>query len=212
MNFLAHLLLDHATPEAMIGSLLPDLAPGPQRRSDHPAIQAAIDRHRRIDAFTDMHPLFARSKARLFPRHGRYSGILIDVFYDHLLSVSWETYHAQPLPRFIACGYESLGCRLAQMPPTMRLAVRRMIDQDWLGAYASDDGLRRILSMMSGRFSRRFGRRVELASAVEDLARHRAELASDFAGFFPDLLARMPAWREPAYGCGEGVSQCVHGA
>lgn len=191
MNFLAHLVLDHASPRAMIGSLLPDLVPGPLRRSRDPDIARAIDRHRFIDAFADTHPAFARSKARLFPRYGRFSGILVDVFYDHLLSVAWPPHLDQPRTRFIARCYDALGTHLRIMPAPMRFAVVRMIDQDWLGAYADDQGLARILSMMSWRFTQRFGRRVRLEPAVEDLALHRRELTRDFEGFFPELAAAV---------------------
>ncbi len=191
MNFLAHLLLDHDSPQAMIGSLLPDLAPGRWRRSDDAAVQRAIDRHRRVDHFTDTHALFARSKARLFDAHGRYSGILVDVFYDHLLSGTWAAHHSEPLTRFIGRVYDALGRNLRLMPPPMRTPIARMIEQDWLGAYASEDGLRRVLAMMSWRLTQRFGRRVALERAVEDLALHRAGLAADFEAFFPELIHHM---------------------
>jgi acyl carrier protein phosphodiesterase len=191
VNFLAHLLLDHASPRAMIGSIMPDLVPGKWRHSDDPAIQRAIGRHRRVDLFTDTHVLFARSKARLFAQHGRYSGILVDVFYDHLLSRTWSAYHGEPLAHFIARVHDELGRHTRLMPPPMRPIVARLIEQRWLEAYGDDDGLRRILGMMSWRFSQRFGRLVSLEPAVDDLVLHRPGLAADFAAFFPALAAHM---------------------
>lgn len=175
----------------MIGSLLPDLVSGRYRCSDDPVVAAAIERHRRVDVFTDTHRCFARSKARLFEQHGRFSGIVVDVFYDHLLSVAWDRHVTEPRAAFIARCYAALGANLRLMPPPMRTPITRMIEQDWLGAYVEVEGLRRILAMMSWRFTQRFGRTVRLEQAVEDLALHRAGLTEDFDEFYPALVAAM---------------------
>lgn len=193
MNFLAHLYFDHEDADAMIGALLPDLAPGRWRRLEAlPAtIADAAQRHRRIDRLTDAHPLVARSKQRIFAQQGRFSGILIDVYYDHLLSRSWSRYHDQPLAAFIARCYGLLAGAMRRMPPPMRPAIARMIEQDWLSAYATDAGLRRIVSMLAWRLTQRFGRTMVLDGAVAELAGHRRALADDFHAFFPDLIESM---------------------
>ena len=39
--------------------------------------------HRKLDSFTDSHPVFLRSRGRISDMNRRYSGVLIDMFYDH---------------------------------------------------------------------------------------------------------------------------------
>ena len=175
----------------MVGNLLPDLVPGPVSPTLHPDVLAGADNHMRVDAFTDTHPVFARSRARLRDRHGRYSAILTDMFYDHVLAKRWERYHEQPLNDFIDQAYSSLTEGVEHMPEPMPMITERMIQQNWLGAYATADGMRRVLIMMSIRFSERLGRQVKLDHAVDDLQVHSEALDTDFHEFFTDLTAYM---------------------
>jgi acyl carrier protein phosphodiesterase len=187
VNFLAHLYFADPTAASMVGNLLPDLVAGPLGEGLHPEVLAGAQNHRRVDAFTDTHPVFARSRARLRVRHGRYSGILVDMFYDHVLAARWDRYHDEPLDAFIVRVYAGLSEGIVLMPEPMPKITGRMIEQDWLGSYASADGMRRILRMMSVRFSERLGRRVELGHAVDDLLEDGDGFEGDFHEFFPEL-------------------------
>jgi acyl carrier protein phosphodiesterase len=197
MNFLAHLYLAEATPHAWIGAILPDLM---RIRGDgglHPAVYAAVVQHRRIDAFTDTHPLVGRAKARLFPRHGRYSGILVDVFFDHFLASDWPRYSPTPLPDFIAGVHGALADHRCLWPASTAAVFDRLIAQDWLSSYATVAGIEHVLWRMSRRFGERFGREVDLACAVAELVEQRDDLTGDFREFFPELIvcAHAPAER-----------------
>src|SRR5688572_426656 len=100
MNWLAHLLLSEPTPEFRIGNLLPDLLPASELQTLSPIFRRGVECHRRIDAFTDTHPVFRRSVARLVPPHRRFGGVLIDLFYDHFLATNWRQYSPIPLDEF----------------------------------------------------------------------------------------------------------------
>lgn len=189
MNFLAHLLLAEPTPYARIGSLLPDLVRHRRCAALDPRIAAAVDQHHRVDAFTDSHAMVARSVNLLRPRHGRYSAILVDVLYDHLLAADFQRHAIQPLPDFVASVYRDLGAHQAVMPEPMRHPIAAMIEHDWLSAYATAEGIAVILSQMSRRLSERFERTVRLETAMEDLRQHREELNDHFQAFFPLLRA-----------------------
>jgi acyl carrier protein phosphodiesterase len=45
-------------------------------------IQRGIILHRVIDTFADAHPVF-RTSTKLHKRYHHYSGVIVDVFYDH---------------------------------------------------------------------------------------------------------------------------------
>ena len=49
-------------------------------------IQKGIVLHRAIDTYTDIHPVFRQSTKRLHERYHHYSGVIVDVFYDHFLA------------------------------------------------------------------------------------------------------------------------------
>jgi acyl carrier protein phosphodiesterase len=192
MNFLAHLYLADDCPEALIGSIMPDLArrAGAAGTAALPAAtRRAIDQHRAVDAFTDSHAVVHRSKARIRARHGIYSGILIDVFYDHILAGAWERYATESLPVFIGRVHEAFRSHAHLMPEAMRYPVDRLIAQDWLSSYATAEGMTLALTRLSQRLAQRFEREVHLEAAVVDMVAQGRELAGDFHEFFPELIA-----------------------
>ena len=75
MNYLAHLFLAGNRPESVIGSLMGDFVKGRVDPTRPPALRHAILQHRRIDSFTDAHPLVKQSKQRINPEFRRYAGI-----------------------------------------------------------------------------------------------------------------------------------------
>ncbi len=52
------------------------------------AIRNGIFLHRDIDRFTDSHPQFILSKNRLAPNYRKYAGVIVDMYYDQLCTVS----------------------------------------------------------------------------------------------------------------------------
>jgi acyl carrier protein phosphodiesterase len=194
LNFLAHLHLCDATPgstpEALIGSIMPDLVRGKLPSTLPAAVLAAAHQHRKIDAFTDTHPIVARSKQRLFAipgSHARYTGILIDIFYDHFLASDWPRWSDEPRPAFIARVHDAFRLRAHLMPDAMRYPIDRMIEQDWLASYATMDGIELALTRLSARLTQRFEREVHLETAIPDLRAHESALRDDFNTFFPAL-------------------------
>ncbi len=189
MNFLAHLLLADATPASRVGNLLPDLHRGRLPPDLPPAVTAGVIRHRRVDAYTDRHPVFERSRARLRPHHGRYSGILVDVFYDHVLAMHWKDYCDQPLSEFIRGVYHDLTHFDHPLPPRVTLILHLMAEENWLETNRSLEGIALTLHRMSARLRERFGREVDLASATRDLDEQFSAFARDFEVFFPAVRA-----------------------
>ena len=191
MNFLAHLVLAAPTPASRVGNLLPDLHRGRLPGDLELEVLAGAMRHRRVDAFTDRHPMFEVSRARLRPRHGRYSGILVDVFYDHVLARQWPRYVTQGLAEFLQSVHRDLLSYHGPLPPRVRLILHLMVRERWLNTNTSLDGIALTLQRLSARLRQRFGREVNLAPAVDDLRVDYRHFAADFAQFFPALRAYL---------------------
>src|SRR3569833_1990969 len=110
MNWLAHLFLSEPNAEFRIGNLLPDLARPSVLAGLSADFVRGIQQHRRIDAFTDSHPIVRRSIARVGPEFRRFGGIFVDIFYDHFLSREWPNFSDMPLTEFtrdIYLGFET---------------------------------------------------------------------------------------------------------
>jgi len=184
MNFLAHLYLSNNQPRVMVGNFIGDFVKGKNLATRFEAdIVAGIELHRGIDHFTDTHKIVQQSKKRLFGKYRHYSGVLVDVFYDHFLAKKWKQYSDVPLETFAANAYRIVQENYEILPEEPQRFLPYMVKQNWLVAYGTLDG---IFQALTG-----IGRRTPYISnmpdAVKDLEEHYEFFAEDFSAFFPQL-------------------------
>jgi acyl carrier protein phosphodiesterase len=191
VNWLAHVFLSEPDVEFRLGNLLADIVRGEELRRMSPDFQRGVLRHMQIDAFTDAHPLVKRSRSRISPESRRFSGVLVDVFYDHLLAASWSDYSPVALDVFTARFYADVEGSDVELPPSARVTLDRIIRHDVLGAYGGVEGVEGSLQRPSARLSSRWSREFALEQGVADLLAHRAGFDADFAEFFPELQAAV---------------------
>lgn len=185
MNFLAHLRLGPDEPQQALGGLLGDFVKGPIASIELPdPVRQGIWLHRSIDAFTDRHPLVARSKARVTGARRRYAGIMVDMFYDHLLAHHWTQFADQSLPEFTGRMYQAVLTQQELMPERARWVLVRMAQEDWLSSYAELSNLHLALNNM--------GRRLRpgnpLPGSVDELEQDYQGFEADFMAFMPDVI------------------------
>ena len=65
MNFLSHLYLSGESEGLLIGNFIADSLKGSAFNTFSPEIQKGILLHRKIDTYTDSHPIVDESKKRL---------------------------------------------------------------------------------------------------------------------------------------------------
>ncbi|MBB4818842.1 acyl carrier protein phosphodiesterase [Pseudomonas alcaligenes] len=182
MNYLAHLHLGGDQPAQLLGSLYGDFVKGPLDGRWPADIEAGIRLHRRIDVFTDAHPLTAEAKA-LFPAsRRRVASILLDLFFDHCLARDWRRYAEVPLPAFTGQVYRVLAEEPA-LPERLAFIAPRMAAQDWLGSYQDFAIIEQVLVGMS----RRFSRPGLLDGAYEEIEQLYQPLSETFRRFYPEL-------------------------
>jgi len=188
MNYLAHMYLAGDSEEAIVGDMLGDFVKGRIGDEFPPGIAESIRIHRKIDAYTDSHESVLRCKRLISPERRRFSGIIIDLAFDHMLAASWDDYSEAPLDEFIQRTYSVLGKNTGLMPERLRQALKFMIDEDWLGSYKELDGIGLALDRIAIRFERRTGRKNSLPGAVEEIERNYGALEENFKLFFPELI------------------------
>lgn len=191
MNYLAHLHLGGERPEQLLGSLYGDFVKGPLAGQWPGPIEASIRLHRRIDVFTDAHPLVVAARSRFPAARRRYAGILIDLFFDHCLALHWQRFAAQPLDEFTGQVYRVLAAEPA-LPPRLAMIAPRMAEQDWLGSYRDFAVLEQVLRGMQRRLSRPEG----LDGALAELEQLYQPLSEDFLAFYPQLQTAVERLRE----------------
>ncbi|RTL53501.1 MAG: DUF479 domain-containing protein [Rhodocyclaceae bacterium] len=181
MNFLAHLYLAGEEEHYRLGGLMGDFVKGPLPGALPDDLARGVMLHRRIDSYADAHPAFRRSRERMSPLRRRYGGILVDMFYDHLLARLWPRFHAAPLVDFAGEAYALLRRREASLPEGMVGVAKAMAAGDWLSSYAEMEAIALALARMGTRRLR----------VPNSLAGGEAELLADYAGFEADFLAFM---------------------
>jgi acyl carrier protein phosphodiesterase len=189
VNWLAHVFLSEPSLDFRLGNLLADVVRGPQLEGMSADFLRGVSCHRAIDSFTDSHAIVKRSRARIDASRRRFSGVLVDVFYDHLLASRWDRYSSVPLDRFTADFYAEVSTTPMTLPETARIMLDRIVRHGLLESYAEVAGVERSLRRLSMRLSQRWKhRQFALEAAVEDLRLHEAAFAQDFDEFFPQLM------------------------
>jgi acyl carrier protein phosphodiesterase len=184
MNFLAHLYLSGNRPKIMVGNFIGDFVKGrnPQERYE-PEIAAGIELHRSIDHFTDTHEVVKLSKNRLRPKYRHYSGVIIDMFYDHFLAKNWIRYSPEPLPDFAHRAYQLIEAHDAILPEKVKYLMPYMTKGNWLLNYAHVEGLSKALNGMT----RRSAYDSKMNESVVELEANYDEFENEFVAFFPEL-------------------------
>ena len=185
MNFLAHIYLSGEDEGITIGNFIADSIKG-KRFQKYPAtIQKGILLHRGIDSYTDSHPTVRQSTKRLHKNYGHYSGVIVDILYDHFLAKNWSQYHDTPLDVYIEDFYELLRNSYEILPTRIKRMMPYMISDNWLLSYATVPGISKILNQMNVRTKGVS----KMNFAVMELEEYYAEFEAEFTSFFAELIA-----------------------
>ncbi len=184
MNFLAHIYLSGDNDLMKIGNFMADGIHG-KNFDDFPMeIQKGIILHREIDTFTDAHPIFRQSTKRLHANYHHYSGIVVDIFYDHFLAKNWSNYSDEKLVDFTERFYQSLRDNYDSLTPKTQKMMPYMIDHNWLLSYQTIEGIENVLVKMDSRMKRDSNMRFSVA----ELRTYYSEFEQEFTAFFAALI------------------------
>tara|TARA_R110002072_G_scaffold172324_1_gene326328 strand:- start:9164 stop:9757 length:594 start_codon:yes stop_codon:yes gene_type:complete len=184
MNFLAHIYLSGNDNELIIGNFIADGIKGKKYKKFSPGIQKGILLHREIDTFTDAHPIVRQSTKRLHKNYGHYSGIIVDILYDHFLAKNWSRYSDIRLDVFVENFYQLLRDSFEILPTRIQKMMPYMIADNWLLSYATIEGISKILYQMNYRTQNKS----KMNLAVAELEEYYNEFESEFTAFFDELI------------------------
>lgn len=174
----------------IIGSFLGDFVKGKQYQNFDKPIAQGILLHREIDHFTDHHPVFLQSKRRLQTKHNHYSGVIVDIFYDHFLAKNWSEYSTETLSHFASQVYGTLQSQQDLLPIKAQRVLHYMSEHNWLVNYAGLKGIRRTLQGMESRSPYPN----QMSQGVNDLTDYYEAFSKEFTEFFQDLQQHSQAW------------------
>lgn len=184
MNFLAHLYLAGDDDGLRLGALLGDFVRGRNALDDYPAnVRTGIELHRHIDQYMDSLPDVVRLR-RAFPApFRRYSGIVIDLAFDHELARRWEDYSSHSLEEFDQAVRQLLDRNETLLPDRLR---QFMAYADRRGLFATYRNKSEILLSLKG-----LGTRLSKANPLHRTGDVWDQLAPRFSASFEVVFRQV---------------------
>ncbi len=184
MNFLAHLFLSGDDKDFIIGNFIADHVKGTKIDSYNHDIKTGILFHRSIDEFTDHNSIVKETLKVLRPHFRKYSGVVLDMYYDHFLAVGWSEYADISLEDFTQQKYAILMEAISELPPRSQYVLPFMVSENWLLNYRTFEGLHNSFSGIASRT--KFYSNLE--SATSHLKDNHITYKKSFEAFFPQLV------------------------
>jgi len=184
MNYLAHIYLSGDNDLVTIGNFIADGIKGKDYEKYPKDIQIGVLLHRNIDTFTDAHKTVRKSTKRLHEKYSHYSGIIVDMLYDHFLAKNWNNYCDIPLEVYADLFYDSLETNYEILPARIQKMIPYMLTDNWLVSYASIEGITRALEGMN----RRTKNKSNMNEAVNELEEYYSAFENEFTVFFEELI------------------------
>ena len=183
MNYLAHIFLSGSNKKMQFGNFIADTVKGSSYNKYPPAIRDGILLHRAIDSFTDTHPSVKEYIRVMRPHFGRYSGILLDIYFDYILASRFEEYSAVSLKRFTKRFYFTMIWYFRWLPVSIKSFMLHFIMTNRLSKYGTVEGIKNSLEIMV----KADKLKISAEEAAEYLIRHEQEIQTVFRLLFNEL-------------------------
>ena len=154
MNFLMHVFLSRENEDEMVGNFLGDFIKAGREKDFKHSIRVGILLHRRIDSFSEKNHIFKRSRKRFPKRLYRFSGIAVDIIYDHFLAKNFEEIAHESLSDFLERFYEILLRKELQIKDSEKRLINKIINENWLYNYRDVDYTKETICRVSRRMKR----------------------------------------------------------
>lgn len=183
MNYLAHVYLSFDEPEVMSGNLAGDFIKGKQIETLPEKVRKGVCLHRRIDEFTDKHPLIKETKLLFRNSAGRYDGTFLDIAFDYFLANDPAHIPDGGWENFVSSCYNEIDKRLAVFTPSFHRMYYYMKKENWLYNYRykwrikySFEGITRHAKFLP-----------DDADVYKDFEKHFDQIQKCYELFFPEL-------------------------
>ena len=184
MNYLAHTYLSGENDLIKIGNFLGDWVKGSDYLNYPEDVRTGIMLHRNIDSFTDKHPIVRQSASRFQSRYSRYSGVVIDILYDHFLAHYWKDFCDIPLHDYVNRINNLMLNHFELLPERLKNFLPAFMHERWVERYATLNGIRDVLETMSKRTS--LPNETEFAISVMEA--YYRDFRHEFFDFFGQMI------------------------
>ncbi len=190
MNYLSHAALSQKYPLTTFGNVIADHVKGPNLSRYPESVVRGIKLHRAIDQHFDNHPEIIAIRAEFGQGLRRFSGIVIDFWFDHLLALQWDRFYSPSLPQFQSAINQLLRNHWRWIPSSQKTFFDYLIEQDLFLKYQEQQHIEHNLKLVGKRL--RKGERLQtcfdyirsnreiIDGHFESVYKEMTELAEDF--------------------------------
>jgi len=186
MNYLAHMYLSCSDEDLIIGNMLVDMMSIKRLRELPGQYHKGFELHRLIDSCTDEHPKVKEAVLKLRENHRKYAPVVIDIFYDYVLSLEWERYSEEDIQDFCNGIYEVINKHLHNLPKDIVIRLEKMLADNFLMTCSSPKAIKRVFDLIDSRA--KFNNNFSLAT--KDLLEDYDYFRDNFFKFFPDMIEK----------------------
>jgi acyl carrier protein phosphodiesterase len=187
MNYLAHAFLSGDEPGILVGNFIADHVRGDIGERYTEMIRKGIRMHREIDTFTDAHPSFRAAKKLFYKDFERYSGILVDIYFDFFLASDFQKYSKESLKVFSDRVYLLYKQYEEIFPEKSLRFFQYVLKNNIYESYSRIEGIERVLYHLSHRMRHD----VNLERSVPVFEQNRVALHAHFTDFFSEAVAKF---------------------
>lgn len=155
MNYLAHAFLSFHNADILTGNIMGDFVKGKKALHTYPNdIQKGLILHRKIDEFTDKHPVNARCKNMFRNDYGLFAGIFTDIIYDHFLANDPQYFSSEKkLFQFSQNSYKLIEANATIFPQKFGQLFEYMRKENWFYSYRTLKGIEKAFQALRYRSS-----------------------------------------------------------
>jgi acyl carrier protein phosphodiesterase len=168
-----------------LGNFLGDFAKG--SRLDHlpEDIQHGIRLHRSIDSYTDKHKKIITLREQFPASLRRMSGVVIDIYFDHMLCTHWSKFNDLSLNHTLAPFYYELQTRPVQVDDRFLAVKQGLLAHRWLKDYHHRESCIRAFYQIE----KRLKGKVSFAQTAETFINQQHDaFEKTFLMFYPELI------------------------
>jgi len=184
MNYLAHSYLSFGIENILVGNFIADHIRLPQFEKLDSEVKKGVILHRKIDGFTDSHPLFIQSKRYFCEEFDRYSGILVDIYYDHIFAENFSKYSDVDLNEFTHNVYQTMDNNLQHLPDSSIQFLNYARRNNTFFEYSKIEGIELVLRHLSYRINHG----IDLSASVNCFVENKKKIEIEFFEFMEELI------------------------
>ncbi|QKF81736.1 ACP phosphodiesterase [Halarcobacter ebronensis] len=186
MNWIAHIFLSEYNINFQIANYLADPLKGRIWEKANENIKKGMSTHKKIDAYTDSHEKFKKSKNRLGEK-GLLKAVVMDLTYDYLLTKNWNKFCNIPQKEFLDTFHYNAKKELKNIPQEASFYLKRLIEHEILHQYNSLEELQIAFNRVDYKLSSRLKSRDNCSRYLNIVEKNIEGIEEDFLLFFPQL-------------------------